>query len=58
MAKQIEPIPKEKLQRLVNLVLEGITDDELQKLQSQDDRLAALAVEKTHHHDHDSKLVE
>ncbi|MET3134517.1 hypothetical protein AAKU55_004817 [Oxalobacteraceae bacterium GrIS 1.11] len=50
-------IPKSKLQSVLKHLLDGVTDEDLQKLQAQSDELEAEAAAGGHH-DHDHPTLE
>jgi flagellar biosynthesis chaperone FliJ len=53
---QSQPIAKQRLQALLNQLLEGVTDEELQQMQQQMDQLEARRAAAGHHdHDHPSR---
>lgn|GEM_PF-5231426 len=54
---QQQPIVKAKLQTVLNRLLQGVSDADLQKLQSQSDELEARATSGGHH-DHDHPTLE
>jgi hypothetical protein len=53
MAESQQPIAKRRLQALLNLLLQRVTDEELQQMQQQIDQLEARRVAAGHHdHNH------
>lgn len=49
---------KAKLHKVLGRLLDGVSDDDLQKIQTEVDETEALAVKGGGHHDHDHPTVE